>query len=60
MKPLTCRRHITRWPALLLLHDTMSVSCIKRTQLGLLLRIRHYGLIVLGILPLTVSSPNGG
>ena len=51
MNPLTWRCHITRWPALLLFHDAISLCRIKRTQLGLLLRLRHYGLIILGILP---------
>ena len=51
MNPFTWQCHITRWPACVLFHDAASVTRIKRTQLGLLLRIRYVGLIILGILP---------
>ena len=51
MNPLTWRCHITRWPACVLFHDPEPLTCAKRTQLGLLLRIRYVGLIILGILP---------
>ena len=43
--------HITRWPACVLFQDAISISCIKRTQLGLLIRLRYIGFIILGILP---------
>ena len=51
MNPFTWRYHITRWPACVLFQDAISISCIKRTQLGLLIRLRYIGFIILGILP---------
>lgn len=48
MMPFLCR--VTRWPACLWFYDgQVSVSCVKRTELGRLLRIRRLGLIVLGL-----------
>ena len=50
-KAMTFLYHITRWPACVLFHDALCLTRIKRTQLGLLIRLRYVGLIMLGILP---------